>query len=337
MDYAQAGVDRDARAEAKARLSTLRSTLRFSRHGSAIDTPYNTLYPVGSGVYHVKTCDGIGTKVLLAQLADKHDTMGIDAVAMVVNDCIRCGARPLALTDTIDVRKSEPRMLSELEQGLRLGAEQAECPLVGGEVADVPELMSAQYHINCDCVGEVAKEKIIDGSGIKPGDAVVGLRSSGVHSNGISLLRRVLFRQWGGAFGEHDIPDGFERELVYEALEPTRIYVKDFFAAADDFDILGAVNITGDAYLKFSKLTRHGFEFSNFRPQPIFELVQKTGSIADEEMLKTFNMGWGFALVVKQGDVDGVLQGLKDAEQIGAVTERGISAEFRGKRIVLSG
>jgi phosphoribosylformylglycinamidine cyclo-ligase len=332
MDYAQAGVDRDARSEAKARLSSLRSTLRFSRHGPALDTPFNTLYPIGNGVYHVKTCDGIGTKVLLAQLADKHDTMGIDAVAMVASDCIRCGARPMALTDAIDIKKSDSRILAELQEGLRAGAEQAECPLVGGETADVGELMAAQYHINCDCVGEVTRDKVIDGSKVKPGDAVVGLRSSGVHSNGISLLRRVLFKAWGGRFDEHEIPDGFERELIYEALEPTKIYVKDFFSVANDFELLGAVNVTGDAFMKFSKLTRYGFEFTNFRPQPIFGLIQATGEIADAEMLKTFNMGWGFGLVVRKEDADSVLQRISGAEVIGAVTEStGISAEYNGK------
>lgn len=332
--YLEAGVDRELRSKAKEHLADLKSTLSFSRHGATIETPFNTLYPVGNEIFHVKTADGVGTKVLLAQLAGKHDTIGIDAVAMVVNDCIRCGARPLAITDVIDIRKSEPEILVELQRGLGIGARESECPLVGGETADVPELMNALYHINCDCVGEVERSKIINGERISVGDVITGLKSSGVHSNGISLLRKVLFKEWGGKFDAFEKPDGFDQELVLEALEPTKIYVKEFLNAADKVDILGAVNITGDAYLKFRKVTRLGLEFDNFRPQPIFMLMQESG-VSMEEMFKTMNMGWGFAVMVKKKDADSALQALPGSEVIGRITDRGIAINFQNKRIIL--
>ncbi len=288
-----------------------------------------------NGKYHVKTCDGIGTKVLLAQLANKHDTMGIDAIAMVANDAIRCGATPLALTDVIDCQKSTPELLSELQKGLNEGARQADCPLIGGETADLGSLMGAPYHINCDCVGEVDSDKIIDGSKAKEGDVILGIPSSGVHSNGISLVRRALFKQWGGKYDIFDKPDGLDRELIYEAIEPTAIYVKNFLRVIKEFDVLGAANITGDAYLKLGKMTRFGLEFDNFKPQPIFSIIQKSGNIGDDEMFKTFNMGWGFAIIIDKKDAEDALQLLKTAERIGTVTKEGIVVKLKDKKIKL--
>jgi len=332
--YAEAGVDRELRSKAKKNLENLKSTFSLSKHGDIIETPFNALYPINSDIFHVKTSDGVGTKVLLAQLAEKHDTIGIDAIAMVVNDCIRCGAQPIALTDAIDIKKSEPFLIEEIQKGLNRGAHEAECPLVGGEVADVPELMNALYHINCDCVGEVEKNKVISGDKIRPGDIIIGLPSSGVHSNGISLLRKTLFKEWGGRYDAFERLDNFERELIFETLEPTKIYVKPFSNLTKKIDVLGAVHITGDAYLKFRKLTNFGFDFDNFKPQPIFNLIRECG-VATEEMFKTFNMGWGFAVIVKKDDMEGVLQLLKNSEVIGKITERGLSIRFEGKKIVL--
>src|SRR3989338_1299306 len=155
MDYSKAGVDRDERTRAKSHFDSFRETYSFSRHGKIMETPFNTLYPVSNGIYHVKTSDGVGTKVLLAQLANKHDTIGIDAVAAVANDCVRCGAQPIALTNVIDAKKTDERLISEIQKGLNKGAKIAGCPMVGGELADIGELLTAAYHINCDCVGEV--------------------------------------------------------------------------------------------------------------------------------------------------------------------------------------
>jgi len=332
--YAEAGVDRELRKEAKKQLVNLKSTFSLSKHGKIIETPFNTLYPINNDVFHVKTSDGVGTKVLLAQLAGKHDTIGIDAIAMVVNDCIRCGAQPIALTDAIDIKKSEPEIIDDIQKGLNIGAHEAECPLVGGETADVPELMNAFYHINCDCVGEVEKNKIITGEKIKPGDVIIGLPSSGVHSNGISLLRKTLFKAWGGKYDTFEKLDNFDRELIYEALEPTKIYVKPFLNAVKEIDILGAVHITGDAYLKFRKLTNFGFEFDNFKPQPIFNLIRDCG-ISTEEMFKTFNMGCGFATIVRKEYVENALQVLKGSEVIGKIIDKKIIIKFEGKKIVL--
>lgn len=339
--YAEAGVNRKIREKAKKSLKDFDSTFGLSQYGQIIKTPFNILYPIGKDIYQVKTSDGVGTKVLLAQLINKHDTIGIDAVAMVVNDCIRAGASPIAITDIIDIKKSEPELLKEIQKGLIKGVKEAGCPLVGGETADVPELLNAAYHVNCDCVGQVKKKDIITGQNLKLGNIIIGFRSSGVHSNGLTLVRKVLFKEWGGKFDAFYEPEGLNRPLILECLEPAKIYVKPFLKIAKKFEILGTVNITGDAYLKFKKLMRNfGFEFFNFKPQPIFNLIQKTGKISLKEMFSVFNMGWGFAVIVKEGEVKDVLNFLRkekvQAEVIGKVIGRKrIIINYKNTKIIL--
>jgi phosphoribosylformylglycinamidine cyclo-ligase len=198
-------------------------------------------------------------------------------------------------------------------------------------------------------IGEVDERHIISGRNIEPGDTIIGLQSSGIHSNGLSLARKILFKQWGGKYDPYDVPDGSKRELVYEVLEPTKIYVKPLLQVADSVRLKAAVHITGDAYLKFRRLSEFskgiGFEFSNFDPHPIFELIQRTasemgGRITDEEMFKTFNMGWGFAIVVNKTDTDEAIDTLEKArtpaQQIGGVTGSGrIEILHKKKKVVL--
>jgi len=337
MDYASSGVDRAAREKAKSALSSLEGTYSLSQYGKVVRTPFNVLYPLGNGLLQVKTSDGVGTKVMLAQLAEKHDSIGIDAVAMVVNDCIRCGAAPLALTDTIDVQKSTPELLGALQKGLAAGAMEADCPIVGGETADVPELMAAPYHINADCVGNVEKSEVIDAGKIREGDRIIGLPSSGIHSNGMSLARRALFRKWGGKYEGSEPVSTTGRSILLEALQPTKIYVKPFLKLMRDVDVRGAVHVTGDAYLKFLRLGSHGFSFANFKPPEIFSLIQAAGNISDEEMFRTFNMGWGFAVIVSREDADDALQRLPGgAESIGEITREGVTVEFKGRKFPLA-
>lgn len=223
-----------------------------------------------------------------------------------------------------------------------------------GEIGDVADLIKGivegkGFDMVVAAIGEVTREKVITGKAIKPGDAIVGMRSSGLHSNGISLARKMLFKQWGGKYKPHDIPDGFDKEIVQEVLEPTRIYVKPLLKVAEQLQIKAAVHITGDAYTKFERITRFskgiGFEFNNFYPQPIFELIQRTaselgGTIADSEMFKTFNMGWGFAIVVENANTDRTIDLLEksgsQAARIGYVTSsKGIKVHYKNRKIIL--
>ena len=347
--YAEAGVDRELRKRAKTALRTLKQTYKLSPHGEILQLPYGNVFPIGDR-YLDLAIEGVGTKVLLAQLARKYDTIGIDGVAMAVNDVIRSGARPLALADNIHAQISNPSLVGEWMKGIVKGAVESQCVVAGGEIGDVPELIRGLeegkgFDMIVSCVGEVDKDHIVRGNNIRPGDTVVGLRSSGIHSNGITLARKVLFKSWGGKFRPHEIPEGLNRELVYEVLEPTKIYVKPLQEVIRQHRVKGAVHITGDAYLKFSRLMRFskgiGFELNNFKPQPIFELIQRTADITDTEMLKTFNMGWGFAIVVHRNETDEALDILErsrvEAEVIGKTTStRKIVVHHNKKKITLS-
>jgi phosphoribosylformylglycinamidine cyclo-ligase len=353
ITYAETGVDRELRAKSKTALTDLEQTYKFSKYGKIIHLPYGNIFSIGDRFLDLQI-EGIGTKVLLAQLANKFDTIGIDGVAMVVNDCIRSGARPLAIVDNIHAQVSDPDLVKEWMKGVIEGAIESECPIPAGEIGDVGELIKGLiegkgFDMIVACVGELLEKEIIFGNEIKPGDVIIGFRSSGIHSNGISLARRILFKAWGGIFEPFDIPQTLDREIVYEVLEPTKIYVKPLLRVAKEYKIKGTVHVTGDAYLKFNKLMNFspgiGFEFNNFKPQPIFQLIQDTakklkGVITDEEMFKTFNMGWGFAIVVNKEDSDSILDLLEKenmgSEIIGNVNDsKEIVVNYKNK-IVLS-
>jgi len=352
--YSDAGVNREQRHESKKHLKTLEETYNYSRYGSVICLPYGNIFPVGQDAYLDLVIEGVGTKVLVAQIAGKYDTIGVDAVAMAVNDVIRSGAKPLAIADNIHAQTSDPQLVKAWLEGVAEGAEESDCPVTGGEIGDVAEVIKGTtegvgFDMIVAAVGQVSKQDLITGKNIKPGDVIIGLRSSGLHSNGISFARKILFTQWGGKYKPYTIPDGLDREIALEVLEPTEIYVKPLLKAAQIVKIKAAAHITGDAYLKFNNLTRFspgiGFKFDNFNPQPIFGLIQKTAAelgyrVTDEEMFRTFNMGWGFAIIVEKTDMEKAISTLEkagaQAERIGNVTEKQlIEINYKNKRITL--
>ena len=311
--------------------------------------------PVGENTFLDLVIEGVGTKVLLAQLAEKYDTIGVDAVAMAVNDVIRSGARPLAIADNIHAQASQPQLLREWLKGIIEGAAQAECPVTGGETGDVAEIIkglaeNAGFDMVVASVGTVERQEIITGENIKPEDPIIGLASSGLHSNGLTMARKILFQLWGGKYEPNDIPEGLDTEIVLETLKPTKIYVKPLLKLTSEVKVKAAVHITGDAYMKFGNLANFspgiGFEFTNFKPQPIFGLIQKTAlelgySISDEEMFKTFNMGWGFGIIVGRAELDKAMSTLErqgaQPELIGKVTDKQtVVIEHRNKRLVLA-
>lgn len=353
--YTDAGVNRQQRAESKKQLKTLKETYKYSKLGEVMRLPYGNIFPISPKAYLDLVIEGVGTKVLVAQLADKYDTVGVDAVAMAVNDVIRSGAKPLAIADNIHAQASDPQLVKAWLEGVAKGAAESECPVTGGEIGDVAEVIRGLaegrgFDMVVAAVGQVAKHDVITGENIKPGDPIVGLRSSGLHSNGISLARKILFSQWDGKYKPDAVPDGLGREVALEVLEPTKIYVKPLLQTAQTVKVKAAVHVTGDAYLKFNNLTRFspgiGFEFNNFKPQSVFGLIQKTAlelgyTITDEEMFRTFNMGWGFALIVDKTDTEKAVRALEKAgaqpEQIGKVTaEQKIVIHYKNKKMILA-
>jgi phosphoribosylformylglycinamidine cyclo-ligase len=354
--YTDAGVNRKQRVESKKELKNLQETYQHSQYGGVIHLPYGNIFAISENTFLDLVIEGVGTKVLIAELAQKYDTIGVDAVAMAVNDVIRSGAKPLSIADNIHAQASEPRLVNAWLKGIIQGAHESECPVTGGETGDVAEIVkgiaeNSGFDMVVSSVGKVERQDIITGEDIKPDDPIIGLASSGVHSNGITLVRKILFKQWGGKYMPDDIPEGIGREVALEVLEPTKIYVKPLLKLAREVKVKAAVHITGDAFTKFNNLANYspgiGFRFNNFKPQPIFGLIQKTAAelgytITDEEMFKTFNMGWGFGIIVDKTDVDKAMNTLEqdsvNPELIGKVTnkERVVEIESQNKHMFLT-
>jgi phosphoribosylformylglycinamidine cyclo-ligase len=354
--YTDAGVDRSQRHESKKALSMLKDTYKFNKFGPVVHLPYSNIFQQTKNTYLDLTIEGVGTKVLIAELLNKYDTIGVDAVAMAVNDVIRSGATPLAISDNIHAQASNPQLVRDWLKGVIDGAVQSDCPIVSGEIGDVAEIINglsagSGFDMVVASIGQVEKKDIVTGEGIKHDDPIIGLRSSGVHSNGITLVRKILFKQWGGKYLPNDMPEGLDRSVGLEVLEPTKIYVKPFLSLLKEVKVKAAVHITGDAYTKFKNLTNYskgiGFEFNNFKPQPIFTLIQKTAAqlgytITDEEMFTTFNMGWGFGIIVAKSDTDKALATLEKAgekpEIIGKVTNKEgvVKIENKNKHVILT-
>ena len=272
--------------------------------------------------------DGVGTKIKLAFLLDKHNTIGIDAVAMCVNDVICCGAKPLFFLDYIAIGKNIPEKVASIVEGIAEGCVQSECALVGGETAEHPGLMPVdEYDVAGFCVGIVDKPKMIDGSKLKAGDVLVGLRSSGVHSNGFSLVRKVF------GIDENTINntyDELDKPLGETLLTPTKLYVKPIFALLSEVDVKAVSHITGGGfYENIPRMLKDGLSAKiikdNIPVLPIFDVIQRVGGISEHDMFNTFNMGVGMVVAVDKNDVDKTLEILKangeDAVVLGEVIE----------------
>ena len=276
----------------------------------------------------VSGTDGVGTKIKLAFLMDKHDTIGIDAVAMCVNDVICCGAKPLFFLDYIAIGKNYPEKVAEIVKGVADGCVMSECALIGGETAEHPGLMTVdEYDVAGFCVGLADKPKMIDGSKLKAGDVLVALRSSGVHSNGFSLVRKVF------DINENTINNTYpelDKTLGETLLTPTKIYVKPLFALMKEVEVKAVSHITGGGfYENIPRMLNDGLSAkinkSAVPVLPIFDLIQRVGGISEHDMFNTFNMGVGMLVAVDKNDADKALEVLKangeDAVIIGEVVE----------------
>jgi phosphoribosylformylglycinamidine cyclo-ligase len=274
--------------------------------------------------------DGVGTKLKIAFMTGRFDTVGIDLVAMNVNDIVTCGAEPLFFLDYIATSKLNPKEGAEIVKGIVEGCKQAGCALLGGETAEMPGFYKKdEFDLAGFVVGIVDKEQVIDGSDVKAGDAVIGIASSGLHSNGYSLARKVLLGR--KKYKLSDKPKPLKRSLANELLEPTRIYVKSVLNLRKSFQIKAAAHITGGGLLEniprvLPKNCAVEMDSSTWQIPPIMELIKQEGRIDQEEMYRTFNCGIGMVLVVDSKDVGKVLKRLgklkEKASLIGEVRKR---------------
>ncbi len=274
--------------------------------------------------------DGVGTKLRIAQLMDRHDTIGIDCVAMCVNDIICAGAKPLVFLDYIACGKNVPERIAEIVKGVAEGCVQADCSLVGGETAEHPGVMpDDDYDLAGFTVGAVDKSKILDNSTMQAGDVIIALPSTGVHSNGFSLVRKI--------FDLENNPDILKKHfdelgctLGEALLAPTKIYVKPVLALMKEITVKGVSHITGGGfYENIPRSLKDGccarIAKADVRTPALFELLAKTGNISEHDMFNTFNMGVGMVLTVAAEDADKAIEILKangqDAYRLGVIAE----------------
>lgn len=269
--------------------------------------------------------DGVGTKLKVAQILDKHDTIGIDAVAMCVNDILVQGAEPLFFLDYIAVGKLFPDRVADIVKGVAEGCKQSMCSLIGGETAEMPGFYPVdEYDIAGFAVGVADKSKILTGDKVESGDVLIGLPSTGLHSNGFSLARRVLLE---GELNADSYVDELGMTVGEAMLVPTRIYVKDVLPLLDTVDIHGMCHITGGGLLEnlprvYADDLAAEIDSAAWERPAIFPLMQKLGDIADEEMYRVFNMGIGYVIIVPETEVDKVLAACPDGKLIGRMVER---------------
>jgi phosphoribosylformylglycinamidine cyclo-ligase len=263
----------------------------------------------------VSGTDGVGTKLTIAFLMDKHDTVGQDCVAMCVNDILCQGAKPLFFLDYVATGKLEPEKIADIVKGVSDGCIQAGCALIGGETAEMPGFYKdGEYDMAGFAVGIVDKEKIIDGSGLKEGDILIGLSSSGIHSNGYSLVRKLFFEELNYSVDRYI--DELGCTLGEALLVPTRIYVDICTKVMKKFTIKGMVHMTGGGFFEnIPRILPEGLGveiyLGSWNVLPIFQLIQKLGNIEQEEMFRTFNMGIGMVLAVDAKEVENVMTELE--------------------------
>ncbi|MGB7595624.1 MAG: phosphoribosylformylglycinamidine cyclo-ligase [Erysipelotrichaceae bacterium] len=276
----------------------------------------------------VSGTDGVGTKLKVAFMMDRHDTVGIDAVAMCVNDILAQGAQPLYFLDYIAIGKNKPEVIEALVKGVADGCVQANCALIGGETAEMPDMYTeGEYDIAGFCVGVAEKSKLISPKNVKAGQVVIGLSSSGIHSNGFSLVRKILFKD------HHiDLSTPFHGSTIGETiLTPTKIYVKSVMAVLQEIDVAGIAHITGGGF--YENMPRclqetQGLKITkgSWKIPEIFSYLQELGNVPEKEMFNVFNMGIGMILIVDKENEKKALEILTDhgetASIIGEVTDR---------------
>jgi len=326
--YAAAGVDVTAGYES---VELIKSHVKKTNIPGVIGSigGFGGMFEIGAKDYKnpvlVSGTDGVGTKLKLAFLMDKHDTIGIDCVAMCVNDVACSGAKPLFFLDYIACGKNYPEKIAEIVKGVADGCVQAGCALVGGETAEHPGLMpDEEYDLAGFTVGIGEKNKLVSGENLKAGDALIGVASSGVHSNGFSLVRKVFDINEKTILSTYDELD---KPLGEELLTPTRIYVKPLLALMDEVRVNAISHITGGGfYENVPRMLNDGFTAVIVKDKcfkkPIFELIEKVGNIPERDMYNTFNMGTGLVIAVDAENADKAVEILNaNGEQAAVIGE----------------
>ena len=333
--YAAAGVDTHRADEGVAAIVEVLAGIQIGRESRVVPLPghYASVMRIAPNLGIALATDSVGSKVIVAEATQRFDTIGIDCVAMNVNDLVCVGAEPLAMLDYLAVEQSDPAIMRDLARGLARGAADAGVEIPGGEVCQIPEVLRGHpspygFDLVGSAFGTVALDRIVDGSRIAPGDAVIGLPASGVHSNGLTLARRALLDD--GGLGLDETPSELGGHSVADVLlEPTVIYVRAVLdLLRSDVTVHGLAHITGGGMTNLLRLgSRVGYEIARPLPvPPVYELIARHGRVSAAEMWEVFNMGCGFCVIVaaeRAYDAAALLEGRHPgATVIGTVTDR---------------
>ena len=308
ITYKQAGVDIEAGNEVVRRIKKFAKSIGF----------FGGLYPLGKN-FLVGAADGVGSKLKLAFTMNRHDTVGIDLVAMNVDDVVATGAKPLFFLDYIACQKVHPPTIEKIVKGIVAGCKKSNCELLGGETAELSDMYhQGEYDLAGFSVGIVEKNKVINGSKIKAGDRIIGLASSGLHSNGYALARKVLFDH--AKLNPKEYMEDFSKKLGDELLTPTRIYTPTILKLIKRYTVKGISHITGGGIPEnvarvLKRNVQAVFELYSWPVPQIFKMIQRLGKIDQNEMYKTFNMGIGMVLIVDGKEVDKIMRFLKKEKE----------------------
>lgn len=333
VSYKDAGVDIDKASSFVEQIKPLiKATSRKEVLGNIGN--YGGLFHLDTDKYKspvlVSATDGVGTKLKIALLMDKHNTVGIDLVAMNTNDLIVQGAEPLFFLDYIATGKLDVDKSVKIIEGIAQGCTESGCALIGGETAEMPGFYDEnEYDLAGFCVGIVERDKVIDGSEIRVGDQIIGMASNGIHSNGFSLARKVLFDL--EKLSVNDMVEGLDHSIGEELLRPTRIYVKSILNLIKNFTIKGIIHITGGGFIDnipriIPEPCQAVIKLHSWEIPPIFTIIQERGNIDDMEMVRVFNMGIGMMIVVPEKESEEIIERLEvlgeKAYLIGTVAKR---------------
>ncbi len=320
LTYADSGVDIE---EEETTIKALTGKMTYQREGLGAPLTgighYAGLIDFGEYALALAT-DGVGSKVLIANDMERWNTVGIDCIAMNVNDLLAIGAEPISFVDYLALEKHDEDFAAQIGEGLRKGAEISRMTISGGETATLPDIVKG-FDLAGTCLGMVKKEDIIIGENVQLGDAIVGIPSAGVHSNGYTLVRKIIE---GSSYSYKDkFPYDESTTIGDELLIPTRIYM-EVLDAIKEFDVHGLAHITGSGLLKLKRVTDLGFDFSDpIEPNAIFKFLQKEGNVDSLEMYRTFNMGMGFVVILPQDQAEKAAE-MIGGKVVGTIVESGI-------------
>ena len=315
--YEKSGVSIDQKSSA---IKALVDKLEYKRDGIGQNVRMSGLFAslIDFGdKYITLATDGVGTKLMIAEALNKWDTVGIDCIAMNVNDTICVNAEPTSFVDYIAIDKPNEDITREIGIGLQKGAELSNMEIVGGEIAVLPEIVNG-VDLSGTCLGYVAKDKIITGDKCAEGDLIVSLRSSGIHSNGLTLARKIVE---ANNIGWTDKVSGLSKTIGEELLTPTEIYVKQVLEITSNFNVHGLVDITGGGLRNILRMKK-GLQYvvsDPVKPAPIFQKLQELGEVEDKEIYQTLNMSMGFTIIAPADDAEQIAKKYQNAEIVGRV------------------